>query len=131
MWKRFKAWVLGILAVIAGVFGVQQAVIPQERVDTLTWELATSYEDGTALPQEAIASTLIQWGNSESGPFNQGSVSVPAPQTSVSVPHTAPYGTRCYVAFTVLQDGVMSVGTNPVCKTVMPPPANPRNLQVQ
>jgi hypothetical protein len=101
--------------------------------DNVSWTLATTYVDGTALtvgpgPRQ-MRETLIQWGL-PGGPYNLGSLRVAAPGTSATIARGATDYRRCYIAFTVLNDLSTSVGTGEVCKNINPPPSNPTGLTV-
>jgi hypothetical protein len=138
MWTKIKnaarkAWmavVAGVLAVL-GFLGLHDAQSQSTTQDVLTWTHPTQYVDGTALPANLIAKTVIVWGNTPGGPW-PNTVDVPAPATTLTVQRGAnPYGTRCYKAATVLTTGAQSSYSVEGCKTVAQPSKAPTDLAVQ
>ena len=79
---------------------------------TLTWTLATQWEDGTPLPASAIKETLIEWRRPGSTQL-VGSVRVAAPQVT-RVVENLKCGDFNFVAYTVLNSGPDSSATQPV-----------------
>lgn len=131
---------LGLLLVLVLVAGCERvSPIPpadgQAAVDTVTWTLPTAFENGSALtvgpgPRQ-LKEVLIQWGTANGGPYAGGSLRVAAPGTSATFQRPAPgYGLRCYIVFSVLNDGTLSNASNEACKEVDAPPKSPTNLQV-
>lgn len=105
----------------------------QLAADNVSWVLATTFVDGSALtvgssPRQ-IKETLIQWGPF-GGPYNVGSVRVAAPAIVAVVPRGPADFSRCFIAFTVLNDNTMSSGTAQTCKVIPAPANNPTNLSV-
>ena len=112
---------LGLLLVSPLVFAVGEK--------TFTWTPPTEYDDGTTMPQSAIASYNI---------YCDGALLVNVPNTPLDTDtYQAPPGTfatgahACY-ATTVTTEGVESVASNTVNFTVDPgTPGPPINFVVQ
>lgn len=119
----YRNSVLALAALIAGCSTGNTA--PPN--DTLFWTLATQREGGAPLPLSEIKETLINWGP-RGGPYTAGSVSVPAPATTVDIPRGPAPGTVCYIAFTVDTNNLTSDPTNEVCVTVNTKPKAPSGL---
>jgi hypothetical protein len=104
---------------------------------TLTWELATAYEDGSPLAANEIEATRLQWGP-RGGPYNEGAATVPAPATTHALPALRA-GESCFVAFTVLTEAAAAAkpsaresrATAEVCAVVPFVPNAPSGLRVQ
>lgn len=119
-----------LLALVSLVAAACTPADSQTSSDTITWTNPTQRVDGTAMPLSEIRETTIAWGQ-RGGPYTTGSVTVPAPATTVDVPRPATPGTRCYVAMTTDTGNRSSAFTNEVCKTLLAGPNPPSNLQVQ
>lgn len=118
------------LVLAAAVLAGCSSGTAQSPSDTLTWQHPVTRVNGSALPLSEIRETTIAWGP-QGGPYTEGSVIVPAPATTVSIPRPATPGTRCYVAQTTDTGNRSSAFTNEVCKTIEANPNSPTNLEVQ
>lgn len=100
-------------------------------VDNLSWVAPTQYTDNSAIQPGELEKTVVVWGTQPGGPYNGGSVDVPAPATTASLTRAGNgYGTRCYRVAAVAK-GVQGLWSGEACKTVQAPPKAPTNLTVQ
>ena len=116
-----------LLSIAALLVVACSSATSQTTTDTLTWTHPTERVDGAALPAAEIRETVIAWGP-KGGPYTQGSVTVPAPATTVQVNRPQTPGTRCYVAQTVDTGNRSSVFSNEACKTIFANPKAPTGL---
>lgn len=124
------ACLLLLVLVLAGCGG--QAAQAQAGTDTLTWTNPGQWSDGSPLTDAELDDILVQWGGSETGPFNQGSMTVvagaPGAVQTLEVDRQS-LGNRCYVVFAIA-DGVPSGASNVACKNIKGPPKSPTGLTV-
>jgi len=99
--------------------------------DTVSWTHPTSYTDGSALVVADIASTTIEWSNTNPFGTVAGSQIVTGSANTATTPNTPAGTTRCYRAKTTVvaaKGGQTSVPSNVSCKTVPFPAPNPPTL---
>lgn len=114
---------LKFLSVLAGALAIAFAAFTARADDTLTWKHPTQYTDGSALAAGDIDSTVIRWAATPDATTLDGTLSVSAPATTVTVPRDSTPGTRCYQAATLMKADVGGKQSNfaPaawVCKTI-------------
>jgi len=93
----------------------------------LSWVNPTQREDGTALLNDSF--TYISWGP-HNGPYTVGNAKVLFPGVTYN-DTTFKTGTRCYVAFAVDANGLVSAASNEVCKVITANPNTVTNLTVK
>lgn len=97
----------------------------------LTWTNPTSYDDGSALVAADIASTTIQWSNTNPFSTVAGSQVVNGAATSAVAPDPAAGSSRCYRVYTTViaaKGGQSSVPSNAACVSKPFPKPNPPTL---
>lgn len=98
---------------------------------TLTWTNPTQYTDSSPLVASDIASTTMEWSNSNPFGTVAGSQVVTGAATTGQAPDPSAGQTRCYrVKTTVIaaKGGGTSVPSNVSCKTAAFPNPNPPTL---
>ena len=87
---------------------------------TITWTNPTSFDDGSALVSADIASTTIEWSNSNPFGTVDGRQVVQGAATTAQVPNVPSSTTRCFRARTTVvtsKGGLSSEPSNVACLT--------------
>jgi hypothetical protein len=122
--RRIVATILSLLAAL-GLYTATADTV----TDTISWTNPTTRVDGTPLTN--LASSRVQWGPTPGGPYDGGSVDVPAPGSTATVTRSGlGFGTRCYVVISIDANGLQSVPSEEACKTVTAVPASATNVTI-
>lgn len=113
-------------------YQVSAGVMPGHRQVTVRWQHPTERIDGTELPIDEIANTMVFWGPDpgalESSPTER-TVIVPSPESEVRI--SVSEGLVYFSARTIDTEGLMSELAQPVSMQVTIDPNAPEGLEVE
>ncbi len=97
-----------VLATLSGLAQAGDAIV--------SWDLPTTYEDGTPLAPSEILGVVIYYGNTPGGPYPNSKI-VPSPGLTITITNLAA-GNWYFVATAMATNNLESVHSNEVLKSV-------------